>query len=239
MPLETCSQCGGSGWVKASQETAAVRRCDCVSRGRAERLLANAHVPMRYKHCDFEGFKTPNDSIQNALLKAKGFVSRYPVEKEGLLLTGTIGVGKTHLAVAIIRELIQSKGVPCLFCDYRELLKEIQNSYNPSVGTTEMQVLRPVLETEVVVLDELGVIKASTNWVQDTVSVILNARYNNMLTTIITTNLLDQPPGAVGREETLGDRIGERMRSRLHEMCSKVEVTGKDLRQSVKAISSR
>ena len=102
-----------------------------------------------------------------------------------------------------------------------------------------MQVLRPVLETEVVVLDELGVIKASTNWVQDTVSVILNARYNNMLTTIITTNLLDQPPGAVGREETLGDRIGERMRSRLHEMCSKVEVTGKDLRQNMKAISSR
>src|SRR6185436_16805091 len=141
-------------------------------------------------------------------------------------------VGKTHLAVGIIRELI-SKGIPTLFYDYRELLKEIQNSYNPTVSATELAVLRPVFEAEVLVLDELGAVRP-TEWVWDTVSHILNTRYNDKRTTIITTNYPDRPPlGAeyegtaakrAMREETLGDRIGERMRSRLSEMCKKIEM---------------
>src|SRR5689334_24429457 len=124
-----------------------------------------------------------------------------------------------------MRQLILGKGIPCLFCDYRELLKQIQNSYNSSSEVTELQVLAPVFETEVLVLDELGAVKP-TEWVWDTVSHILNTRYNDKLTTIITTNFADQPAAAVAaardltsratRDETLGDRIGERMRSRLH-----------------------
>src|SRR5205807_9421201 len=141
------------------------------------------------------------------------------------------GVGKTHLAVGIIRELIQQKGIGCLFYDYRELLKEIQNSYNPQVSATELSILRPVFEAEVLVLDELGAVKP-TDWVWDTVSHILNTRYNDKRCTIITTNYPDLPPGGnmpegrtfaqrAARDETLGDRIGERMRSRLQEMCRK------------------
>jgi DNA replication protein DnaC len=171
------------------------------------------------------------------------FVADYPVERGGLLLIGPVGVGKTHLAVGAVKELIRQKSVPCLFYDYRELLKEIQNSYNASVQTTEMEVLRPVFEAEVLVLDELGAVKP-TEWVWDTVSHVLNTRYNDKRTTIITTNYLDAVAGAVAegrpsfaaaaraaREETLGDRIGERMRSRLQEMCRKIEMTGKDFRR--------
>src|SRR5437899_6084476 len=129
-------------------------------------------------------------------------------------------VGKTHLAVGIIKELILSKGIGCLFYDYRELLKEIQNSYNESVRATELEVLRPVFETEILVLDELGAVKP-TEWVWDTVSLILNTRYNDNRTTLITTNFDDKPASSVGgpraatRHETLRERIGERMRSRL------------------------
>jgi len=166
------------------------------------------------------------------------------VEKTGLLFVGTVGVGKTHLAVGILKVLIRDKGVPCLFCDYRELLKSIQNSYNPSVPATEMQILRPVFDSEVLVLDELGAVHG-TEWVFDTVNYILNSRYNDNKTTIITTNFPDKPErGQVeddnprsysaaeraARRETLGDRIGERMRSRLHEMCKKVEMEGHDYR---------
>ena len=100
--------------------------------------------------------------------------------------------GKTHLAVGITKELILNKGISCLFYDYRELLKEIQNSYNATVQTTELDVLRPVFETDVLVLDELGAVKP-TEWVWDTVSLILNTRYNDNRTTIITTNFEDQP----------------------------------------------
>ncbi|HEU5335783.1 MAG TPA: DNA replication protein DnaC, partial [Terriglobales bacterium] len=147
-------------------------------------------------------------------------------------------------AVGIIKELIASKGIACLFYDYRELLKEIQNSYNSSVQATELEVLRPVFETEVLALDELGAVKP-TEWVWDTVSLILNTRYNNNKTTIITTNFDDKPAGvlagprAAAREETLGDRIGERMRSRLHEMCRIVKLEGEDFRQKYRSASFR
>src|SRR4030081_1399094 len=153
------------------------------------------------------------------------------MDDTGLLLIGGIGVGKTHLAVGIIKELVLGKGIGCLFYDYREWLKQIQNSYNDSVKATELDVLRPVFETEVLVLDELGAIKP-TECVWDTVSLILNTRYNDNRTTIITTNFPDEAgqdpyanPSEFGRaqravrRETLGDRIGDRMRSRLHEMC--------------------
>jgi DNA replication protein DnaC len=122
-------------------------------------------------------------------------------------------------------------------------LKEIQHSYNPQVATTELGILKPVFDAEVLVLDELGASKP-TEWVWDTVAHILNTRYNDKRTTIITTNYADQPPGGAAagtgsaatramREETLGDRIGERMRSRLAEMCVVVEMRGEDFRQKV------
>jgi len=144
--------------------------------------------------------------------------------------------------------LILAKGIACLFYDYRELLKQIQNSYNSAVQTTELDVLRPVFETDVLVLDELGAVKP-TEWVWDTVSLILNTRYNDNRTTIITTNFEDQPAAgtngagsavrAAVRAESLGDRIGERMRSRLHEMCRIIKMEGEDFRQKFRSASFR
>ena len=180
------------------------------------------------------------------------FVEEYPVDNTGLLIIGSIGVGKTHLAVGIIKELILSKGIACLFYDYRELLKQIQNSYNDSVKATELEVLRPVFETEVLVLDELGAVKP-TEWVWDTVSLILNTRYNDNRTTIITTNFPNLPAAKFKNnlgprhreaadyataEETLGQRIGDRMRSRLQEMCRIIEMDGEDFRQKYRSASS-
>ena len=245
-----CAICSGTGWreVAAGKERAVVR-CECRVKGRAERLLAAAKLPARYEHCELSTFKydpeNPEDAkLGIARLAAGRFVEEYPVEKTGLLFVGSVGVGKTHLAVGIIQALIRDKGVPCLFCDYRELLKAIQNSYNSSVQVTEMEILRPVFDAEVLVLDELGAVR-STEWVFDTVNYILNSRYNDNKTTIITTNFPDKPEQEHGdaenpmafsaaeraaRRETLGDRIGERMRSRLHEMCKKVEIEGRDYR---------
>jgi DNA replication protein DnaC len=171
-------------------------------------------------------------------------VEKYPVDTagRGLLFVGSVGLGKTHLAVGVLKQLIRERGVKGLFCDYRELLKNIQNSYNPQVATTELELLKPVFGAEVLVLDDLGAQKPN-EWVWDTVALILNSRYNDKLTTVITTNYPDQPAGAGFKvdkdgkksainEDTLGDRIGDRMRSRLAEMCVRVEMSGEDLRQS-------
>jgi DNA replication protein DnaC len=248
-----CPLCQGSGWktLPAPDDAPSrVTRCDCRLENWGERLLERACIPNRYKHCTLADFDIDSPQAHSALasarLQAGRFVEEYPIENIGLLLVGPIGVGKTHLAVGVIRELMLQKSVDCLFYDYRELLKEIQNSYNASVKTTELEVLRPVFQAEVLVLDELGAVKP-TEWVWDTVSHILNTRYNDKRTTIITTNFADQPAGGASampaaraaREETLGDRIGERMRSRLHEMCRKVEMQGSDFRQRVQSANFR
>jgi len=244
---EICPLCEGTGWKAVSNgANRRVARCECRLQGRMETLLAAARIPKRYEHCELSNFEFdgPHRALAPARMAACKFVEEYPVDNTGLLLIGSIGVGKTHLAVGMIKELIVSKGIPSLFYDYRELLKEIQNSYNDSVHATELEVLRPVFQTEVLALDELGAVKP-TEWVWDTVSLVLNTRYNDNRTTIITTNFDDLPAGTVAglrgaaRHETLGDRIGERMRSRLHEMCRIIKLDGEDFRQKFRSASFR
>jgi len=251
---EVCPLCAGSGWKPVpGTPDGGVTRCDCQLRARGGALIAAARIPKRYEHCELSNFTTDfpgaDRSIALAQISASRFVQEFdPGDGAGLLLVGGIGTGKTHLAVGILKELIATRGSACLFCDYRELLKQIQNSYNDSVRATELQVLRPVFEAEVLLLDELGAVKPS-EWVWDTVSLILNTRYNDNRATIITTNFADEPAAGVtrsssmsparaaAREETLGDRIGERMRSRLHEMCRIVKMDGPDFRQKFKSAS--
>jgi DNA replication protein DnaC len=255
---EVCPLCEGSGWkVLPGSPDRRVTRCDCQLRARSENLLAAARIPKRYEHCELSSFTVDfpgaDRSISGAHIMATRFVEEFePASGTGLLLVGGIGTGKTHLAVGILKELIGRRGSHCLFCDYRELLKHIQNSYNDSVQATELQVLRPVFDAEVLVLDELGAVKPS-EWVWDTVSLILNTRYNDNRTTIITTNFPDEPAAGVAgpdlsprssafaanRRETLGDRIGERMRSRLHEMCRVVPMQGTDFRQKFRSANFR
>jgi len=250
-----CPLCEGSGLniVERSDGSRAARPCACQLERRAARAIARTRIPKRYEHCSLDEYDTnfsmATRSIRQAHLSARKFVESYPLETHGtgLLLTGSIGTGKTHLAVGILQSLVNERGATGLFVDYRELLKQVQNSYNRQVQATELEILKPVFEAEVLVLDELGASKP-TDWVWDTVAHILNTRYNDRRTTIITTNYSNAGPlgslqelgsgsaaqaRAASREETLGDRIGERMRSRLQEMCVVVEMQGVDFRQTV------
>jgi len=224
---------------------------------RAERVMERARIPKRYEHCDFESFSTDladgktwtvahEESLKRAKMLAQAFVRDYPATEKGLLLTGPSGVGKTHLAVAALKELI-GRGHAGLFCDYRELLKEIQASYNPASESTEMRILEPIRTVELLVLDDLGASKPSA-WVLDIIALVLNARYNERRLTILTTNYLDESDTPVAgaklpggqrvtvKDDTLADRIGARMRSRLFEMCCTVEVQAPDFRREARQV---
>ena len=245
--MSECPICGGIGLVRVVNPEGlwVSRGCECQQLEREQRRLAAAHIPERYRHYTLDGYETAfrgaDASLGRAHLTARKFVEAYPVDTagKGLLFAGSIGVGKTHLAVGVLRRLVQERGVKGLFCDYRELLKSIQNSYNPEVRTTELELLQPIFAAEVLVLDDLGAQKPN-EWVWDTVALILNTRYNDRQTTIITTNYADLPAGGgnktdverAAREQTLGDRIGDRMLSRLAEMCIQVKMSGKDCRQT-------
>jgi len=257
MPLENCSLCRGTGWKMVPRPDGAglmAAACDCGMEDRATRVMERAHIPKRYEHCDFESYvpdltdgKTWTaqhvESLKQAKLSVQAFVRDFPVATEkGVLLMGPSGVGKTHLAVAALKDLLR-RGHQGLFCDYRELLKEIQASYNPASESTEMKILEPIRTIEVLVLDDLGASKPS-DWVRDIVGIVLNARYNEKRTTIITTNYYDNPAtqgettrlpsGKLvqpTREDSLDERIGARMRSRLFEMCRTVEIVSADFRR--------
>jgi DNA replication protein DnaC len=238
-----CSVCGGTGMRiardAAGDRVAAV--CSCRAARQALRRLERANIPRRHEHATLENYesvetKGAHETMLHAHFKAHQFVQDYPqnTDGRGLLFVGQAGRGKTHLAVGVLRALIEEKGCQGLFSDYGDLLKQIQNTYNGRSETTEHELLRPVLEAEVLVLDDLGSTKP-TAWVWDTVAHVLNARYNHKRTTIITTNFANKPPAAGGKEDTLGDRIGERMRSRLVEMCVCLEILGEDFRQTAGA----
>ena len=243
-PSAVCALCEGLGFrmVERPDGSRAARECACRMETRNARMIERTRIPRRYEHCTLDSYDSTypsaTSSLFNAKKQAENFVRCYPIDTNGtgLLYTGSIGTGKTHLAVGILQELVQERGATGLFVDYRELLKQIQNSYNKQVQTTELELLQPLFEAEVLVLDELGASKPS-DWVWDTVAHILNTRYNDRRTTIITTNYANAAPLAASesamRERTLGDQIGERMRSRLQEMCVVVEMQGADFRQTV------
>ena len=237
MSNDICPKCQGSGWDRVVRDgIAGVVRCECIRGSRFERLLASANIPSRYQHCELDNFDNWSRTTEIARVAAEKFVTEYPMPQPfGLLFMGPQGVGKTHLAVGIIKKLIRQKSIPCLFCTFPELLKEIQNSYNPNTQSSEMTILEPILDTQVLVLDELGAQKPS-DWVRDQVAYVLNYRYNENKVTIITTNFLDS--GVEGSKpavtDSLAQRIGDRIRSRLFEMCKNIKIDGKDFRAEIK-----
>lgn len=258
MIRKDCPECGGTGWKPVEKdEVRYVVRCGCRQTERTRQLLEQSRIPRRYEHCAFENFdirKNPetgqlNHLLQFAKLKAEGFVRDYPLDY-GLLFVGPTGVGKTHLAVAMLQELIKAKNVECSFYDFRDLLKTIQDSYNSVSQTSELRVLQPVLDVEVLLLDEMAGLNPS-DWVKETLGYIINSRYNQKKVTLITTTIpleantpqketdtsrkdVKTPSGEpVPRFEPTLAQLGATLVSRLYEMCDQVEMGSDDFRRSI------
>lgn len=244
---DVCPICFGTGTRLEPGKGAVI--CDCRRTNSASQTLDAARIPPRFRQCSFHNYYPKHESQYFAHSFASRLVDDYPAVETGLLFMGPVGVGKTHLAISVLRDLIEKKGVACLFYESGSLLKAIQDSYNPISQTSETRVLAPVYQAEVLVLDELGA-SVPTNWVRDTLYQIINTRYNNNRLTIFTTNYLDEvksskqsdlvasPSGRrtfaserIQEMTTLEERIGTPLRSRLYEMCKKVMIEGEDFRK--------
>jgi len=225
----TCPLCDGTGWkpIEADGRRRVVR-CDCWRDQIGHKRLAEANIPKRYQHCTFGNFTAYNESLERAVAQASRIAEAYPVISNGLFLEGQPGVGKTHLAAAVLKQVIQTTGARGLFYDTRDLLRVIRSTYDPSIRTTELEILRPVMTADLLVLDDLGAEKTS-EWVEETMNLIVNTRYNERRLTIFTSNYADIPDDT--DPNALLFRIGHRMRSRLHEMCEFIVMDGADYRE--------
>lgn len=269
-----CPLCGGRGWVIQSDGgVGAARACSCREQGIALRLLDLAGIPPRYRHCKVTSFQTSSASpalrlqLSNARTVAEqyveGFLQEGGFRKSGLLFVGPPGVGKTHLAVGVLVELIERYRVRGRFAEFTSLIHQIQATFDPGSPESKREVLDPLMSAELLVLDELGA-QQPTPWVRDILYLIINHRYTRQLPTIFTTNyLLDEMPkkgpkpapptrpsldrGADPAEalalpsvDLLSTRLPAMLVSRLYEMAQPVVMTAiEDFRREHKVHGAR
>jgi DNA replication protein DnaC len=238
--VEVCTECDGTGWkIVEREEVSGAVRCGCVAADRAERLESGSGLPPLYANASFENFLLSRDNpigyreLTEVYLAVRAYARDFPnPKKPGLLLMGEPGTGKTHLAVAAFRA-VMAKGFEGLFFDYQNLLDRIRSGYDASSNSSDRETYRVAMDTEVILLDDLGAHRV-TDWVEDTVTSIITSRCNQKKALIATTNLIDPeagdaryergPGGKVDYRTTLTDRIGPRARSRLFEMCRVIKM---------------
>lgn len=228
----TCALCRGTGWVHQSEGNVEhVVRCQCRLQNEHQAMLAKLHIPPRFASATFENFKAEKLSSRSAALQRMISLTRLYPRTRGMILMGTPGTGKTHLACAALRTLAIEKHVGGLFVDFIELLQTVSSAFKKENNApAKAKILAPVLTTDVIVLDDIGAHQTNA-WAQETLTHILNQRYNHNRLTIITTNYLDPGQSHYPGDETLEQRIGSRLRSRLFEMCEAVFVDGADYRR--------
>lgn len=194
---------------------------DFLSRHR----LRQARIPQRFINKTLENFRA-RDKVRKLLVSnAQAFVKGFNVNAEypqGLLLTGHVGCGKTHLAVAILRGVIE-KGYSGLYYNSPDLLRDIRASFDRASEVSEEDLLEEVTSTDLLVFDDIGAERMS-EFVLDRFYLIINERYEAAKPVIVTTNLT---------LEQLEEHFGARIVSRLAEMCTKLgEFPDQDYRRA-------
>ncbi|MBI5545813.1 MAG: ATP-binding protein [Deltaproteobacteria bacterium] len=245
---ETCTVCGGSGHTFVEEKGYTfVRPCGCRSIARRVTLFNQARLPARAVGFTFETF-TPETEEQNL---AKGVAEttarRYRPDSpsKGLIVSGPVGTGKTHLLCAALRYLTLEVGVPSRYVEISFLFSEIKNGFQ--AGKSGLEAIAPLVDVEVLAIDEIGKGRGS-GFELDTLDELIARRYNSGRTTLFATNLsLAAEAGKGGyvdpvvyeqrTQSLLRIKVGERIYSRLFEMCHAIEFPSnlKDHRKSDKA----
>jgi DNA replication protein DnaC len=235
---QECTDCGGSGRVYLEKDGYTyVKACACRSTSQRVLLFNQARLPSRCG-LTFEGFVPTNEEQAKAQAAAVTTARRYRPEapSKGFLVAGPVGSGKTHLLCATLRHLTLELGVSARYVEISFLFSEIRKGFGDN--RSGLDAILPLVDADVLALDELGKGRGSP-FEMDTLDELIARRYNANRTTLFATNfMLEAEPSQGGgfvainagtasrpasSELLLRDRVGERIYSRLHEMCHLIQ----------------
>lgn len=192
---------------------------------RVATLKERSGLSKRMKGFTFGSFKPyVSPSAARATEKVESYLKNWEENRDtgrGLYFCGDVGTGKTHLAVAVMNELISRKRVPALFVTVPELLDNMRGAYNDP-GRDIDEWMAAVKNADLLLLDDLGAERAN-EWVRERIFVIVNHRYREELPTIFTSN--------IGPKD-LANQLGERTASRIIGMSDWISLEGEDYREA-------
>jgi DNA replication protein DnaC len=244
-----CPRCHETGFVLVATGASNVAQpCSCRHLDERIALFNHVGIPAAVANASFEETRAWSPSHEHAKNVALGFAHKFRKDKptKGFLLYGTPGAGKTHLLVATLRYLALEKGIAGRYVEFMLLLSDIKAGFDS--GRSHMEILRPLLAVPVLAIDELGK-ERGTEWERSMLDELISRRFNSGLATLFATNYFLEPrvvPEQAGpykntrstdfqREAeamTLAQRVGDRIFSRLNEMCEFVKLDPKmDLRK--------
>lgn len=232
MKEANCKICQDSGWVLIKvKEREIARPCQCRQNDTQINLFSNANIPPRFLGRELKTFFPKHGTQEKAIKSAKKFIADYPAVDNGLLFQGSTGVGKTLLLCSIGNKLINEKKIDVYYIDWNDLTREMKSGEEAASRDFSNigQLIQRLAKVKLLLFDELGSSKPSP-WVLDNIYYLINNRYNESKITLFATNYYDEK---IGNQETLTERIGERIRSRLYEMAETIEIHGSDNRQMV------
>lgn len=215
-----CEKCNKDFFTIGGSER---RFCDnCGILNEIDNRIHLLYLPRRYENSNFDTYIEKSDNQK----KMKECCLEWLENDKGLYLGGGIGCGKTHLAISCIKELALKYDSNCMkFRPVSELLLQIRETFNDKNGEDESDIVEKYSNYTYLVLDDFGNQKVS-EFVVETLYLIINARYNaNKNKIIITSNL---------ELQELSKMFDDRIASRLNEMCKVTYFKLPDYRQEKK-----
>jgi DNA replication protein DnaC len=215
-----CPICGGTGWNVIYQDGEEVaKRCKCLEKEILQNKIKSAAIPEEFKGKTFSNYIKDSDN-EKAFTAAYEFVKDWDDRPKGIIFTGMVGVGKTHLVAAIINNLMVKKDVIPMFVNTPDLIAELREAQFKDGEDSLANKLNKIKDCPLVCFDDLAK-ERMTDWVREQYYRIINHRYINRLPVLVTTNCsMDQ----------LDEKLGDATASRLIAMCEVIEVEGRDRR---------